>query len=570
MAFMTPSTFFCDRCNPPFDTTTIQPLPVYPPDHIPTDSEVSEAFVAIENGKRVLARYDEEILHLQSRLSQVERQRQRLNERINQTRQSISTMKRVPTEIWQEIFAFACLSSAWSLAISDNNVIATPLKISHVCSRWRRIIRAVPRFWSSISLDIVHPCGDAVNLIETYISASKGYPLTIYIWENYEISDSFEYIHDAIVDLGLDGVLALQKLMRYVGQCEELHIEVSWEILAAVADPGEVSFPVLRSLKAIRQPGDDQIERLGWFGEALARAPLLRDLRLERLETAPRFFPLSQITTVALDDSRGFDCVSPGLAACTSLEQFEVTLMDPCLDSVLVPPHTTTLTSLRNLTIHSCGLTNMTIHPIPRILAAVTFPSLTSLTITVPPECFASDEETPQAIVSLIERSQCSLTSLCLQFPIYNIPSFQDLLRICPELSELEIVWAYQARMKISNLLSVFTLCAESNNDDLIPRLSKFVLHSEDNDLVWGYRDAVVSSLVEMLSSRIASGTQTGHLTDVHIQLHPQKFVDYEFIHSMGEKPIRDLWGPILRERLGFLRDHGVRCSVENRDDFWE
>ncbi|KAJ8076372.1 hypothetical protein PM082_000793 [Marasmius tenuissimus] len=566
---MAPSTF-CDKCNPLFDTTIIQSLPVYPADHVPTESEVSEALVAVEDGKRILARYDDEILHLKSRLSGVERQRQRLDERINQTRQSVSTIKRVPTEIWQEIFAFACPASTWSLAITGNDVIATPLKISHVCSRWRSIIRAAPRLWSSISLDIMHPCGDAVNLIETHISASRGHPLTIYIWENYEISGPFEHIHDAIVDLGLDGVLALQKLMRYVGQCEELQIEVSWEILAAVVDPGEVSFPVLRSLKAIRQPEDDQIERLGWFREALARAPLLRDLRLERLETAPRFFPLSQITALALDDSHGFDCVSPGLAACTSLERFEVTLTDPCLDSVLVPPHTTTLTSLRTLTIHSCGLTNMTTHPIPRILAAVTFPSLTSLTITVPPECFTSDEETPQAVVALIERSQCCLTSLCLQFPIYSVPSFQNLLRMCTELSELEFVWAYQSRTKISNLLSVLTLRTESNDDDLVPQLSKFVLHSEDNDLVWGYRDAVVNSLMEMLSSRLPLGTQTGYLTDVNIQLHPQKFVDYEFIQSVGDKPTRDLWGPVLRDKLGFLHDYGVRCSVENRDDFYE
>ncbi|KAJ8076327.1 hypothetical protein PM082_000748 [Marasmius tenuissimus] len=194
--------------------------------------------------------------------------------------------------------------------------------------------------------------------------------------------------------------------MRYVGQCEELQIEVSWEILAAVVDPGEVSFPVLRSLKAIRQPEDDQIERLGWFREALARAPLLRDLRLERLETAPRFFPLSRITALALDDSHGFDCVSPGLAACTSLERFE-----------------------RFIFSESAADVHRTVR--------------------------------------------------------------------------LEIVWAYQPRTKISNLLSVLTLCTESNNDDLmVPQLSKFVLHSECKDLVWGYpnRDVVVNSLVEMLS----------------------------------------------------------------------
>ncbi|KAL0072312.1 hypothetical protein AAF712_000074 [Marasmius tenuissimus] len=569
---MAPSTFFCDKCNPLFDTTIIQSLPVYPADHIPTPSEVSEALVAVEDGKRILARYDEEILHLQIRLSEVGRQRQRLDERINQTRQSVSIIKRLPTEIWQEIFAFACPASTWSLAITGHDVIATPLKISHVCSRWRSIIRAAPRLWSSISLDIMHPCRDAVNLIETHISASKGHPLTIYIWENYEISGPFRPFHGAMAALGLRGVLALRKLMQHVGQCEELQIEVSWEILAAVVDRRlrKVSFPVLRSLKAIRPPEDDQIERLGWFREALARAPLLRDLRLEHLETAPRFLPLSQITTLALDDSHGFDCVSPGLAACTSLERFEVTLTDPCLDSVPVPPHTTTLTSLRTLTIHSCGLTNITSHPIPRILAAVTFPSLISLTIKVPPQCFMSDEETPRAIVALIERSQCSLTSLCLRFPTYSVPYLQNILRMCTELSELEIVWAYQPRTKISNLLSVLTLCTESNNDDLVPQLSKFVLHSEDNDLVWGYCDAVVNSLVEMLSSRLPSGTQTGYLTDVNIQLHPQKFVDYEFIQSVGDKPTRDLCGPVLRERLGFLHDYGVRCSVENRDNFYK
>ncbi|KAL0581918.1 hypothetical protein V5O48_000148 [Marasmius crinis-equi] len=567
----------CDKCNHPLVGRIVaerEPsLPIYPTEHIPMTSEVSEALSALKNAERVVASYDEEISRLRSRLVEVETAKENLCNRMRSSRWSISAMKRIPAEIWQEIFAFASLPADWTLSIIGHDVLAITLNIAHVCSRWRKIIKAMPELWSSISLNVQNPLPGAVNLIEVYIANSNGHPLKVHIWEQYETSGIINP-YDVIAHFGMDGLLAFRKLMEYTAQCRELQLDVAWEMMSVVADQGEVTFPLLRSLDVRRQPDIRDVELVGWFARALVDAPLFTDLRLSFPPSAPEFFPLSQITSLTVEEIYILDSAITILFACTRLETLELSVGDPFSDRISAPDFSTiTLPHLRSFTLSSSSPFSGTEHAPSRLLGTLTCPSLSSLTVTSAAVWYQPDQETSRAIVSLIDRSLCSLSTLSILSPLYEASDLPTLLRKCPELNELEIVLAYQEERAISGVFSCLSVFEGNTSDAMVPRLTKLILHAEDSNRVW--TPDTVDSLAEMLGSRTKRVKGAGSiepLTDIRLRLRSKDLADYGVMPSgeveAGSHVEHVL--QVLQDRTCFLRDNGVKCSVEHVNEFYE
>ncbi|KAG7098465.1 hypothetical protein E1B28_000411 [Marasmius oreades] len=580
-----PSCVLCHSCSSysfTVEASSVQ-LPVFPPNYTFSESEISQTLSALKDGQIILESYDKEISRLRSILMKREAERKDLWTRMESCRSSISTMRRFPTEIWHRIFAFVFSSSTdWSLSISGNDVQAIPLTLSRVCSRWRSILKAMHEMWSSIRINIDHPTEYTIDLLDLYISNSRGQPLRISIWQSYEASEYTNDLSQASLYFGENGLFAFQKLMKHMTRCSELHVDVSWEIMSIVVKPEEVSFPLLRSLYAhCPPPGVIVAPSIGWFLDVIRRASLFTKLYLNYLPAVvSSSLPYHQIREMVVDD---IDEVSFGtlISSATSLETLDTALSMPKL--VDAPEQGFTSRSLRNLKLRlNNGPRSYVSRMLSKSLDRVILPSLVSLKITGSALWVTSVPEAICAIESMIGRSRCSLRTLALYFPLRDshLPGFNGILRRCHELTELEVVGISphseevggDPRSRISNALHNLVISdleptvERGRQTVILPELKKLVLHVGNPDR---WKSDEMHSFMEMLRSRASS--EISSLTDVHLIFHPGAvFPDLElevYILDPDASPSSFEQSDEFdfNEEVQVLRGKGIVLHIEHR-----
>ncbi|THU92601.1 hypothetical protein K435DRAFT_612270, partial [Dendrothele bispora CBS 962.96] len=100
-----------------------------------------------------LEKYDTEIDKLTSILTALQKQRNSLQEYVNGQRGLLSSIRKVPPEIWIEIFTLYC--GEYDLLIDkEANISAPTLTLSSVCSRWRDLAISTPELWSHMSIHL--------------------------------------------------------------------------------------------------------------------------------------------------------------------------------------------------------------------------------------------------------------------------------------------------------------------------------------------------------------------------------------------------------------------------------
>ncbi|KAL0572004.1 hypothetical protein V5O48_009959 [Marasmius crinis-equi] len=85
----------------------------------------------------------------------------------------------IPVEVWQTIFALACLTKEGYALLLDSSyrrkarLKVPPIIISHVCSRWRDIAISSPFLWSTIAINLSFLPHFAPDLLRIYLENSK-------------------------------------------------------------------------------------------------------------------------------------------------------------------------------------------------------------------------------------------------------------------------------------------------------------------------------------------------------------------------------------------------------------
>ncbi|KAJ7121786.1 hypothetical protein C8R43DRAFT_1150876 [Mycena crocata] len=151
----------CDACK----------HPLLPPHALPTPEQTdslrqflmsgalphdtSQYRAQIATSEAGLARYNAEIRRLQETVGGLFDDRYKLQHYADGLRAAVSPVRALPAEILGEIFA-PFSQSHKSRSVKEELVgLAKPelLKLSKVCSRWRRVILGTPRFWSDITVN---------------------------------------------------------------------------------------------------------------------------------------------------------------------------------------------------------------------------------------------------------------------------------------------------------------------------------------------------------------------------------------------------------------------------------
>ncbi|KAF9264135.1 hypothetical protein L218DRAFT_863567 [Marasmius fiardii PR-910] len=118
-------------------------------------AEIIRNKAILEDEEEALRQYDEEITRLQSTLGKLRTERDALHRRVVERRWAVSALRRFPNEILSEIFCL-CVGDQPSLSVGPDEYSSTiPLDISHTCSRWRNVIKALPQLWSSIHIEAI-------------------------------------------------------------------------------------------------------------------------------------------------------------------------------------------------------------------------------------------------------------------------------------------------------------------------------------------------------------------------------------------------------------------------------
>ncbi|KAJ7681834.1 hypothetical protein DFH06DRAFT_1159445 [Mycena polygramma] len=113
----------------------------------PEDSETSSIKAVISQTVVTLTRVDDEISRLRERLGQLETERYQLEHCVLQHRAILSPLRRLPAEVLGEIFS-------WTLPVACErySIAQSPWVLTHASQHWRDVAIGTPALWSLVDI----------------------------------------------------------------------------------------------------------------------------------------------------------------------------------------------------------------------------------------------------------------------------------------------------------------------------------------------------------------------------------------------------------------------------------
>ncbi|KAK1221520.1 hypothetical protein PQX77_015639 [Marasmius sp. AFHP31] len=191
--------------------------------------------------------YDLEISKLKAAILLLEARQTGLKKAMEKYRSLLAPIRRLPSEVLLEIFAYFCEESD---IIEDK--IPEAQTLSSVCRHWREIVTSTPGLWSSFCIDFTYHAESVsasyTKITSLFMTRSKTSPLHI----------SMSFPSDACMVFNMDVTLKL--LVNHSHRWESLQIS-GVEYLSHY-HRGAFDLPNLRRLELNTDPenGDDEIE----------------------------------------------------------------------------------------------------------------------------------------------------------------------------------------------------------------------------------------------------------------------------------------------------------------------
>ncbi|KAL0577599.1 hypothetical protein V5O48_004397 [Marasmius crinis-equi] len=505
-------TVLCRKCD-----HTFAPLedsrPLYEPvasealhsNCVPTDAEVHRAINLLRAEEDLLAQYDEELDRIRAMALKLKAERDALQRRIVDRRYSISSIKRIPVELWHRIFSLVCSAHEYTLAVSRRKVKAPTWRLSLVCHHWREIVVQLPHLWSSISVDILNSRDDIGHLLLKYLEHAKDAPLTLRIEDpngaGTMSSDSSSSPLERESYLGEIRSSVFRTLMNQISRCRILELNFDsrlFSLLHRTADSStSLSFPHLHTFcnNMDMSEGDSLTEYNRWFWDAIkSNAPRLSDVQTSD-QRELHLFPCSQLKFLQV---LHVDDVKALFHTITSAPDLRTLIIDDVDDL-----ETTTMeavpvvSSIRDLTIFTAFESAASI---ANLFSLLTLPSLKSITLKCDYGLFGdstvNNHDWALSFVEMLRRSsansQCSVKKIYLDVAMHA--SFPDdfLLNVvqhCPKLTHLELELypvADPSSLQTAKLLSELTVSASEGEATtstyrpptvLAPKLKKLLIN---------------------------------------------------------------------------------------------
>ncbi|KAF6763718.1 hypothetical protein DFP72DRAFT_873247 [Ephemerocybe angulata] len=124
--------------------------------HIPTEEQCKAIEDLLELPEKQLVELDSKIAEVDLHLRELQNKRDSLEGIANPLRKAveahraiISLARRLPDDVYQEIFPYCIPAGSYATP----NPLEAPIVLTHVCRRWRHIAHSTPRLWSRLHMD---------------------------------------------------------------------------------------------------------------------------------------------------------------------------------------------------------------------------------------------------------------------------------------------------------------------------------------------------------------------------------------------------------------------------------
>ncbi|KAK1218999.1 hypothetical protein PQX77_018287, partial [Marasmius sp. AFHP31] len=275
-------TAVCDACKSPMRKLRHPPISqdefrsTYA---IPKSRQV-EISLVISDEEQGLQNYDSEIRRLQHAIKDLEAGRRALQEQVERRRSYLSVLRRVPEELWVEIFSHL-LGHLRTLSTENElervrqegewrRLFKAPFTLSHVCAHWREIVINTPSLWSHIYINLHwwHPTRAAELYIER--SREQGLDIALYCSRRWDPTIAEQQ--------RVNGAGTFQALISHMARFRKLSM---FDLQFEAEQPRNPTFSRLEYLhigKSFYPP---------WFREAVRHAPRLDKVVMEHSAITP-------------------------------------------------------------------------------------------------------------------------------------------------------------------------------------------------------------------------------------------------------------------------------------------
>ncbi|KAL1755781.1 hypothetical protein FB107DRAFT_261928 [Schizophyllum commune] len=343
--------------------------------HIPSESSCRAHNAAASAVDSKIEELDGVLDRLRALTEKVQGYRDRLAEFSEQQRALAAPVRRVPPELWETIFQYACAQTTLSYPLERE--MLTALSLSRVCSRWRTMAQSDPQLWAPrLLFDVEDLVADVAAgalgpqvrdfrlAVSFYLAQSCSFPLTLEVtWESLERTPRNLERHSKDAHLLL--MVLYENFWRW-GECtiagnalmHMLRNREPWPDTAELL----VSCCILGQMR-----DDDRLYDLFSDAPHLTRWTqnfMMLDITL----------PLSQLTHLKAESIR-YRFMAKILRSCESLEVLDVSIVDYEKYACYIPAQAT-LPQLR-----AFSLAGVTALGLNRILRSLSAPVLSRLTL---------------------------------------------------------------------------------------------------------------------------------------------------------------------------------------------
>ncbi|KAL1712470.1 hypothetical protein EV715DRAFT_267887 [Schizophyllum commune] len=166
--------------------------------HMPSESSCRAHNAAASAVDSKIKELDGVLDWLRALTEKVQGYRDRLAEFSEQQRALAAPVRRIPPELWETIFRYACAQTTLSYPLERE--MLTALSLSRVCSRWRTMAQSDPQLWAphllfdvedlvtDVAAGALGPQVRGFRLaVSFYLARSRSFPLTLEVtWESAE------------------------------------------------------------------------------------------------------------------------------------------------------------------------------------------------------------------------------------------------------------------------------------------------------------------------------------------------------------------------------------------------
>jgi len=370
---------------------------------------------------------DSKISRLHSILMSTERQRQQLRNKERTCSSLLAPIRRLPTELIEEILVLAC-EDATVYCGSGDPAHVSAVRLQSVCSRWQRVLQNTSRAWNSItvttqSASFLQASRHDITT-KALLSRSGSVPLTLALQTFTGSGDSVRWR------------ITFMKLQSHFPRLVQLDVENAFQVLCKDETEGTQvcmwnKCPELTTISLKRTTSDER------EGVNLCHFPKLSTVSLNGIDLCRLSIPTNQITSLVLQEQPDWSAAVSLLPSFDNLSN--LTIFTQAKNKSMGPRRTYQWPTIDLLQMRTLCITGNSQHNsfMGAILASMNLPKITHVSLRE--ESDLQSKGLRLELIPLFTSYSETLTSISLRGCNDGFNALISALEKLPFLSELHL-----------------------------------------------------------------------------------------------------------------------------------